>query len=157
MIAMYPGTFDPLTLGHADLITRALRLFSRLVVAVAHNPSKQALFSAAERVAMIRTQVEGQAHAEVVQFDGLVIAQARRLGVDVLVRGLRPGNDFVAEYPLAVANRRQAGGVETLWMPCGEAHAAVSSRLVREIAALGGDPSPFVPPHVAQRLQEKFP
>ncbi len=156
MIALYAGTFDPPTLGHLDLIARGRRLFDTLIVALAHNDAKVPLFGVTERLAMLQEAVGDATNVRIVEVRGLLVDAARKLGADVLLRGVRPGHDWVGEYPLAMANRLQGGGLETLLMPSHAAHAAVSSGLVRQIAALHGDVAPFVPAHVASALKEKF-
>lgn len=155
--AIYPGTFDPVTNGHLDVIERGVRLFSRLVVAVARNIDKRPLFTAAERVEMIQAQVAGQMpNVEVVAFDGLIVEYARRRGIPVLLRGLRTISDFEAEYQMALTNRDLAPEVETVFVMPNLRHSYVSSRLIRETVLLGADVSHLIPAGVQQRLRERL-
>ncbi len=151
-IAVFPGSFDPLTNGHADVIARSARLFDRLIVAVLVNASKQPLFSADERVAMIRAVVAGLPQVEVDTFDGLLAEYARRRGATVVVRGLRAATEFAEEWQMALINRHLHAGLETLFMPASAEVAHISSRLVKEIASLGGPIDGLVPPAVAAHL-----
>ena len=153
--AVYPGTFDPMTLGHFDIIQRAARLFDRLVVAVAKSSSKKgAIFSAKERLAMIREDVrrEGLANVEVKTLDTLLVDFCRREGTNVVIRGVRVYSDFEYEFQMALTNRRMAPEIETLFMmPC-ESLAYVTASTVREIASYGGDTAPFVTEAVHKRI-----
>ena len=151
-IAVFAGSFDPLTNGHADVIVRSARLFDRLIVAVLVNASKQPLFTADERVAMIRAVVAGLPHVEVDTFDGLLAEYARRRGATVVVRGLRAATEFAEEWQMALINRHLHAGLETLFMPASAEVAHISSRLVKEIASLGGPIDGLVPPAVAAHL-----
>lgn len=151
-IAVFPGSFDPLTNGHADVIARSARLFDRLIVAVLVNASKQPLFTADERVAMIRAVVAGLPQVEVDTFDGLLAEYARRRGATVVVRGLRAATEFAEEWQMALINRHLHAGLETLFMPASAEVAHISSRLVKEIASLGGPIDGLVPPAVAAHL-----
>lgn len=153
---VYPGTFDPVTMGHVDLIHRASRLFDRVVVAVAADTGKTPLFSTEERVALVRGSVGGQPNVEVVQFEGLLVRFARELGVCVIMRGLRAVSDFEYEFQLAGMNRHMAPDIETLFLTPAEKYAYISSSLVREIARLRGDVSAFVTPVVQAALNERF-
>lgn len=150
-VAIYAGTFDPVTLGHMDLIRRGAALFERLVVCVSAE-GRATLFAAEERRRMVADAVADLKGVEVVLFRGLLVEEARRHGARVLLRGLRGGKDLEAELPMAFANRALAPGLETLFLPTSAAHALVSSSLVREVSALGGDTSAWVPPHVARAL-----
>ncbi len=152
-IAVFAGSFDPLTNGHADVIARSAPLFDRLIVAVLVNASKQPLFSADERVAMIR-RVVGPG-VEVETFDGLLAAFAHARGASVAVRGLRTGAEFAEEWQMALMNRHLNAGLETLFMPASAEHAHISSRLVKEIARLGGPIDGLVPPAVAAHLADR--
>jgi pantetheine-phosphate adenylyltransferase len=149
-IAVYPGSFDPITNGHLDVIERALAVFDRVVVAVLVNPNKAPLLGVDERVRVIRTAVnEGSAHPEhvdVVTFDGLTVDAVRRLGSRSIVRGLRAVSDFEVEMQLAHTNRRLAADVDSVFFMTSIEHGYVSSSLVKEIARLGGDVSGMVPP-----------
>lgn len=156
---VYPGTFDPVTNGHCDLILRAARLFDRVVVAVAADTAKAPTFSIDERVGLVRQVVQDHANlanVEVVSFTGLLVTFARQLGIDVIMRGLRAVSDFEFEFQLAGMNRRMAPDIETLFLTPDERFAYISSSLVREIARLGGDVTPFVAPAVQAALRERF-
>ncbi len=153
---VYPGTFDPVTNGHSDLICRAARLFDRVVVAVAEDTGKSPLFDTARRVELIRAAVGHLERVEVVSFSGLLVEFARGLGVPVIMRGLRAVSDFEFEFQLAGMNRRMAPDIETLFLTPAEKYAYISSSLVREIARLHGDISPFVSPEVHAALRERF-
>ena len=153
---VYPGTFDPVTRGHVDLIHRAARLFDRVVVAVASDTGKQPLFSTAERVDLVQRSMVDQPNVEVVAFKGLLVEFAQALGVSVIMRGLRAVSDFEYEFQLAGMNRHMAPEIETLFLTPAERYAYISSSLVREIARLGGDVNAFVTPVVQAALQERF-
>ncbi len=154
--AIYPGTFDPITLGHSDLVCRAARLFDRVIVAVAPNASKQAVFSLDERLTMARTVLAEYPNVEVCSFDGLLVEFARQRGASVILRGLRAVSDFEYEFQLAGMNRKLDDGIETLFLTPAEKYTYISSSLVREIAALGGDVAPFVHETVMAELQLKL-
>jgi len=154
-LAVYPGSFDPITRGHEDLILRSLAFVDRVVVAVAVNPSKQPLFSLAERVALIRDAIRNPA-VEVQSFDGLLVEFARRLGATVLVRGLRAVSDFEYEFQMALMNRQLAPKIETVFLVPAFDLTYLSSSLVREVARFGGDVTQLVHPSVAQALRHKF-
>jgi len=154
--AIYPGSFDPLTNGHLDVLQRATKLFHRVIVAVARNESKSPLFTPAERVALIK---EGTAHlpgVEVDMFDGLLVEYVRRHKAVAIVRGLRAVSDFEFEFQMALMNRKLDENIETIFMMPKETYTFISSRIVKEIARLGGDISPFVPPHVKAALTAKL-
>ena len=153
---VYPGTFDPVTNGHCDLILRAARLFDRVVVAVAADTAKTPAFTTEERVHLVRQVVQDRANVEVVSFAGLLVNFSRQLGVSVIMRGLRAVSDFEFEFQLAGMNRRMAPDIETLFLTPDERFAYISSSLVREISRLGGDVSPFVAPVVQAALRERF-
>jgi pantetheine-phosphate adenylyltransferase len=153
---VYPGTFDPVTNGHTDLILRAARLFDRVIVAVAVDTGKTPLFSTDERVALVREALGPRENVEVVPFQGLLVEFTRQLGVSVIMRGLRAVSDFEYEFQLAGMNRRMAPDVETLFLTPAETYSYISSSLVREIARLGGDVSSFVAPAVQTALKERF-
>ena len=154
--AVYPGTFDPITLGHVDLVARVRRLFPRVIVAVAVAYHKKTLFSLEERIAMARESLKHLEGVEVHPLTGLLVDFLRAQQARVIVRGLRAVSDFDFEFQLAWMNRKLAPEVETVFMIPAEEHAYVSSTLIREIAMLGGDVSPFVPEPVARRLRERF-
>ena len=158
-IALYPGSFDPLTVGHVDVVRRSLRLADRVVVAVSYAPthSKQELFAVGERVEMIRQTFAGEPRVETVEFQGLLVELARRVGARMVVRGVRTVADFEYEVQMASMNRRLAPEVETVLLPPDPEHGFVSATLVRQVAALGGDASPFVPVPVLRALRARFP
>jgi pantetheine-phosphate adenylyltransferase len=153
--AIYPGSFDPLTNGHVDIIQRGARLFDRIVVAILLNMDKSPLFTVPERVAIAREVFESTANVEVDTFDGLLVDYARRKHAGVIVRGLRAISDFEFEMQMALMNRRLNPDVETVFMMPAETYTYVSSRLVKEIVALGGSVTGLVPAIVERRLREK--
>ena len=157
-IAVYPGTFDPITKGHIDIIQRAVRVFPRLIVAVACNPGKAPLFSVEERVEMILQSLEplNLGHLEVESFSSLLVEYARKKGANVIIRGLRAVSDFEYEFQMALINRKLDHSVETLFMMPSEPYTYLSSRIVKEIAYYGGNVECLVTPPVAKRLREKF-
>jgi pantetheine-phosphate adenylyltransferase len=155
-VALYAGSFDPITNGHADLIRRSLSFVDRLVVGVAVNVSKQPLFSAEERMALIRSAVEDDPRIEVRAFRGLVVDFAKEIGVSVVLRGLRAVADFEYEYQMALMNRHLSPGLETMFMVPSVQVSYVSSSLVREVARFGGDIDALVHPAVARALRAKF-
>ncbi len=154
--ALYPGTFDPITNGHADLVRRAARLFDRVIVAIAANPAKKPLFDVHERVALARAALAGIERVDVVGFDGLLVECVRAHRAGVILRGLRAVSDFEYEFQLAGMNRRLAPEVETVFMTPSEQEMFISASLVKEIAQLGGNVSDFVAPAVAAALAAKF-
>jgi pantetheine-phosphate adenylyltransferase len=154
-VAVYPGSFDPLTNGHVDIITRGARLFDRIVVAVLVNEQKTPLFSVDERVAMLREVFRDLPAVEVDTFDGLLVAYAERRGAHAIVRGLRAVSDFEYEFQMALMNRRLAGGLETVFMMPAAEYTYISSRLVKEVFMLGGAIEGLVPSVVEARLREK--
>lgn len=156
LTVVYPGTFDPITNGHTDLVRRAARLFDRVIVAVAKNPTKRPHFSVEERVSMARQALPDLRSVEVVGFDGLLADFARQQQAQVILRGLRAVSDFEYEFQLAGMNRRLAPELETMFLTPAEEFAFVSSSLVREIAALGGDVSHFVDKVVEQALKARL-
>ena len=156
LVAVYPGTFDPITNGHTDLVARAARLFERVVVAVARDTSKQPFLAIEQRVALARQVLADYDNVEVTAFSGLLVRFCRQRQAQVVIRGLRAVSDFEYEFQLASMNRRLAPEVETLFLTPAEQYAFISSSLVREIARLGGDVAEFVHPAVQQALAEKF-
>ncbi len=154
--AVYPGTFDPVTFGHIDLIQRALKIFDEVVVAVAHNPSKTPLFSVAERVNLLTQATRGLRGVSVDAFDGLVVDYVRQQRARVVIRGLRMLSDFEYEFQMALTNRKLCEEVETIFLMPKDSYAYVSARLIKEAALLGADLSAFVPPVVATALKRKF-
>lgn len=155
VIAVYPGSFDPLTNGHVDIIERGARLFDRIVVALLLNLDKKPLFSLAERVEIARETFRGHSNVEVDTFDGLLVDYVRRRKAQVIVRGLRAVSDFEFEMQMALMNRRLNADVETVFMMPAEPYTYVSSRLVKEVVALGGSVAGLVPPGVEARLRDK--
>lgn len=156
-IALYPGSFDPPTLGHLDLIRRATRFADRLVVAVAHNPNKQPVFSAAERVDLLRRSVGSLPNVEFGTLSGLLAQHAKDIGATILIRGLRASGDFEYEAQMALMNRRLNPDLETIFLAPDSGLTYVSASLVREVARFGGDVSSLVPPVVAAALAARFP
>ena len=154
MNAMYPGTFDPFTNGHCDLMRRAARLYDRIVVAVAASPGKNTLFDIEQRVALASEALADLDNVEVIPYQGLTVEFARQHDLGVIIRGLRAVSDFEFEFQLASMNRRLAEDVETVFLTPTEKFTFVSSSLVREIAQLGGDVSEFVPAAVSQALSD---
>jgi pantetheine-phosphate adenylyltransferase len=154
--AVYPGSFDPVTFGHLDLIQRGSRLFDQLVVAIGVNAAKAGLFGGDERVAMVRNEVKGIRNVEVAVFDGLVVDFARSRGLNVILRGLRTVSDFEAEFQMALTNRSFAPDVETVFVMPGEKFQFISSRLIKEVAMVGGSVTSFVPAAVAEALKRRF-
>ena len=155
-VAIYPGSFDPLTNGHLDILTRGSQLFDRLIVAVLQNGQKQSLFSVPERLDMLNREVAALPNVSVLSFEGLLVNCARECGAQIVLRGLRSASDYGWEEQLATLNRRLSPQLETVFLLASEANRAVSSRMVKEIASLGGDVSTFVPPQVAQLLKSKY-
>jgi pantetheine-phosphate adenylyltransferase len=154
--AVYPGTFDPVTYGHIDLIKRARKIFDEVIVAVAHNPEKEPLFSLEERLELLRRATRALRGVRVEHFDSLVVEYVRRRGSRVMVRGLRMLSDFEYEFQMALTNRKLAENIETIFMMPSESYAYVSARLIKEAGALGADLSAFVPPFVAAALRRKL-
>ena len=155
-VAIYPGTFDPITKGHLDLIVRAARIFDRVVVAVADNKNKTPLFSHRERVHLAVEAVSDLGSVEVVGFAGLLVECAREHGAGVILRGLRAVSDFEFEFQLAGMNRHLDNNLETMFLTPSEKYAFISSSVIREIARLGGEISPFVTDKVNRALAEKY-
>ena len=153
---LYPGTFDPITKGHMDLVGRAAKLFDRVVVAVAASPKKNPAFSLEQRVELAREVLKGHANVEVVGFSTLLAHFAREVEANVFLRGLRAVSDFEYEFQLANMNRQLAPDVESLFLTPSEKYSYISSTLVREIAALGGDVTNFVHPVVHEALLERY-
>lgn len=154
--AVYAGTFDPFTFGHIDIVRRAHRLFSRLIIAVSTNPEKSALFSLAERQRIIQDAVRGIRGISVDSFDGLLVDYMHRKGARVVIRGLRALSDFEVEFQMALMNRKLNQEIETVFLMPHEEYSYLSSRLVKEIALLGGDVSQFVTPMVKTMLKERI-
>jgi pantetheine-phosphate adenylyltransferase len=155
-IAVYPGTFDPFTRGHEDLVRRAARLFAHVVVGIAESHSKRPIFPLAERVEMAQTLCKDMPNVKIVGFDGLLMDFLRERNARVIVRGLRAVSDFEYEFQMAGMNRSLHPDIETLFLTPGEQYMFISATMVREIASLGGDVSKFVHPLVVERLAERF-
>ena len=155
-VAIYPGTFDPITQGHEDLVRRAASLFDRLILAIAKSPSKRPLFDLAERVELAREVLGDIKNVEIVGFNSLLMNFVHDQGAKVVVRGLRAISDFEYEFQMAGMNRSVYPEVETVFLTPGEQHMFISATMVREIARLGGDVSKFVQPCVEKRLRAKF-
>jgi pantetheine-phosphate adenylyltransferase len=154
--AIYPGSFDPVTNGHLDVIQRAARVFDKVVVAVANNSSKEALFSIEERVDLLKKATKGIKGVEVDTFDSLVIQYARRKKINVLIRGLRMTSDFDYEFQVALTNRRLAEDIETVFLMPSEHVSFVSSSILKEVASLNADISSFVPKVVEEKLKHRL-
>ncbi len=154
--AVYPGTFDPITNGHVDLIHRACRLFGRVIVAVASNPGKEPTFTLEERVSLVRIALGDNKSVKIIGFDTLLVDFVKSCSAQVILRGLRAVSDFEYEFQLASMNRRLESDVETVFMTPAEQYTYISSSLVREVAALGGDVSAFVHEKVVAELDRKL-
>ena len=153
---IYPGSFDPLTNGHLDVVERASKLFDRVIVAVAANADKQPMFTQSERKRQITAAVKSQTNVEVASFKGLLVDLADQHRAQAIIRGLRAVSDFEFEFQLALMNRKLNEEIETIFMMPRESYTFLSSRLVKEIAGLGGDISSFVPPNVERALRRKL-
>jgi pantetheine-phosphate adenylyltransferase len=161
LVGLYPGTFDPVTLGHLDIVERAVKLVDRLVIGIANNPSKSQLFSLQERVEMMRRESaplsgNGYATISVETFDSLLIQFAQKLGARMIIRGLRAVSDFEYEFQMVAMNQRLEPDIETVFLMADPRHQAIASRLVKEIASFGGDVSPFTTPAVAEALKQRI-
>lgn len=154
-IAIFPGSFDPITNGHVDLVERGLKMFDKVIVAVLVNPNKKPLFSDDERLALIR-EVLPSPRVEVAYFQGLLVDFARDQGAAVILRGLRAVSDFEYELQMAMMNRELAPDLETVFLMPKAVYSYLSSRLVKEVASLGGDVSQFVPPTIETALKQKY-
>ena len=156
VIAIYPGSFDPITNGHLDLIQRGSKLFGRLIVSILRNETKAPLFSVQERMEMLCEVVKDYPNVEVDSFDGLLVDYAERRGAHVLLRGIRAISDYEYELQTALMSRRLRPGMETVFLLANEAYSFISSRLIKEVFGLGGNISGLVPPSVEQRLQRRM-
>jgi pantetheine-phosphate adenylyltransferase len=154
--AIYPGSFDPVTLGHIDIIHRARHLFDSLIVAVAQNEAKRPLFTADERISMIEESLNDMTNITIRKLDGLLVDFARQEDAFVVIRGLRAVSDFEFEFQMALMNRSLQPRLETIFLTPKEEYTFLSSRIVKEVSRLGGDVTAFVPASVAHRLREKF-
>jgi pantetheine-phosphate adenylyltransferase len=155
-VAVYPGSFDPITNGHLDVIDRGRKLFDRLIVAILRNPQKVPLFSIEEREAMIREVIKDFPNVEVAVFDGLLVKFAREQGCRVIVRGLRAISDYEYETQIALVNRKMAPEIETIFLPTSAEYSYLNSTVVKELARFGGCVGELVPPVVEKKLWEKF-
>ena len=153
---IYPGSFDPLTNGHLDVLQRATKLFDRVVIAIARSDGKQPLFTLQERLALVREAVRGLGNVEADTFDGLLVDYVQRCSAQAVLRGLRAVSDFEFEFQLALMNRKLDDNCETIFMMPKDTYTFLSSRIVKEIARLGGDVSAFVPDHVREALSVKL-
>jgi pantetheine-phosphate adenylyltransferase len=156
IIAIYPGSFDPITNGHLDLIARGSRLVERLIVAILANESKQPLFSVEERVEMLQEVLTPYSNVEVGMFNGLTVAYAAERGANMIIRGIRAISDYEYELQMALMNRRLQPSIETAFLMAGEAYSFISSKLVKEVASLGGSIAGLVPPAVEERLMHRL-
>jgi len=154
--AIYPGTFDPVTYGHIDIIKRALRVFDGVTVAVAHNPHKKPLFSVKERVDMLKKATKDMDGVSIESFDGLVVDYARKKSINTIIRGLRMFSDFEYEFQMALTNRKLDQDVETIFLMTSESYSYISSKLLKEAVSLGADISPFVPDFIGKALRHKL-
>ncbi len=155
VVAVYPGSFDPITNGHLDLIDRGARLCDHLIVAILRNEEKEPLFTIEERVAMLREVVRGYPNVEVDSFKGLLVEYARQKGASVILRGIRAISDYEYELQMALMNRRLNPSIDTVFLMASEAYSFISSRLVKQVIALGGNISGLVPPSVEVRLRDR--
>jgi pantetheine-phosphate adenylyltransferase len=156
LVAIYPGSFDPITNGHLDVIGRAARLVDRLIVSIARNERKQPLFSVQDRVEMVSDVVAGYGNVTVDFFDGLLVDYASSRGATLIIRGIRAISDYEYEWQMALMNRRLRPEIETMFMMAGQAHAFISSKMVKEVIRLGGNVSDLVPVSVEQRLKDRI-
>src|SRR3990167_2872471 len=154
--AIYPGSFDPVTYGHIDLIQRAQKIFETVIVAVAHNSQKKPLFSIKERVDMLKKATDGMDGIIIEDFDSLVVDYARKHSIGVIIRGLRMVSDFEDEFQLALTNRKLSHDVETIFLMPSEQYSYISSKLLKEAALLGADVSDFMPKDVQKKLKERL-
>ncbi len=155
-LAVYPGSFDPITNGHIDIITRGLRIFDHLIVAVICNPAKKPLFTIRERVEMIKEIFAGNPRVSVDSFEGLLVDYLKKVNAKIIIRGLRAFSDFENEFQMALMNRKLNRNIDTLFMMTSYRWFYTSSRLVKEVASYGGNIDEFVPENVSKRLKEKF-
>jgi len=153
--AIYPGSFDPMTMGHLNIVKRSLEVFDQVIVSVLRHPEKQAMFTVEERVAMMREILAGEARVEIESFDGLLVDYVRRRGSHTVIRGLRAVQDFEYEFQMTMMNRRLAPDIDTVFMMTDEEYFYIASRTVKEVAALGGDISGLVPEVVAREMRTK--
>lgn len=155
-VCIYPGSFDPVTIGHVDIIRRARNVFDKVIVAVLHNPAKRGCFPLEERLALIRKACADIPDIEVDAFDGLLVDYVRKTGATAVVRGLRAVTDFESEFQMAQVNHQVNPEMETLFMMTLPEHAYISSSVVRELASFGGDIAPFVPQEIVEDIRRHF-
>ncbi len=155
-IAVYPGSFDPITYGHLDIIKRALKIFDKVIVAVAHNAEKEPLFNIEERVSMLKRSLKGLKGIEVDDFKGLVVDYVKRKKATVVIRGLRMISDFEYEFQMALTNRKLSKDVETIFMMPSESYSYLSSKLIKEAASLGANLKDFTPNFIEKKIKEKL-
>ena len=155
-LAVYPGTFDPITNGHVDIIRRGLKLFDKVIVTVAVNTGKTPLFDLDEREEMIRQALKGEENVEVAQFDGLVAEYIRSVNASAMIRGLRAVSDFEYEFQMSLMNRKLNADFETVFLTPAQEYIHLNSTIVKEVASFGGDVSEYVPNYVENKLREKF-
>ncbi len=155
-IGVYPGTFDPITNGHTDIIVRSLRVFDKVIVAVALNPGKRPLFELAERVEMVKLTTKDLPQVEVEGFDGLLVHYVGQRGARVVIRGLRATSDFETEFQMALINRKLDDSIESVFLMPSEDYSYLTSSIVKEVASLGGELKDFVHPEVARRLAQRL-
>ena len=156
VVAIYPGSFDPITNGHLDLIERGSALFDKLIVSILRNEEKESLFSVGDRIEMLNEVVRGFSNVQVGSFDGLLVDYAAECGASVILRGIRAVSDYEYELQMALMNRRLKPEIETVFLMAGEAHSFLSSRLVKEVIRLGGNISGLVPPSIEGRLRRRL-
>lgn len=155
-IAVYPGSFDPVTYGHLDIIKRGLKIFDKVIVAVAHNAEKDPLFDVSERVALLKRSLKGIKRVEIDDFRGLIVNYVKNKKATVVIRGLRMISDFEYEFQMALTNRKLSSDVETIFMMPSESYSYLSSKLIKEAASLGADLRAFVPHFVEKKIKEKI-
>ncbi len=155
-VGVYPGTFDPITHGHTDIITRSLRIFDHVIVAVAPNPSKHPLFSLSERLDMVRLVTQDMPRVEVATFEGLLVEYVKRCGANAVIRGLRAISDFEHEFQMALTNRKLENTVETVFLMPSEEYSYLTSTIIKDVAKHGGPLTDFVHPEVAKRLDQRL-
>lgn len=154
---IYPGTFDPVTFGHIDIVKRAVDLFDKVVITVAINPSKKPLFTTEERVAMLKDSlIEFESKVDIDSFDGLLVEHAKQVGAQAIIRGLRQISDFEFEFQMALMNRKLSGDITTIFLMPHERYTYLNSTVIRNLASLRADVSSFVPPNVHEALKKKF-
>jgi pantetheine-phosphate adenylyltransferase len=155
-IAIYPGSFDPITNGHVDIIERGLKIFDKVIVSILNNPNKKSLFTVEERVDLIENSLKGVKNVSVKSFDGLLVDFAGQVNADVIIRGMRAVSDFDNEFHMAMMNRRLNRQIQTVFLMTGMRWVFTSSSGIKEVAAFGGSVAGIVPPYVEQKLKEKY-